>query len=182
MLKIIIGVVVATLIGIVAFTVIPKAVQQQTPGTQVTDPNNQTDDVKVTIGISGEVVRPGNYILEEGASLQDLIDKAGGTNNNADERAYYANTVVEKNHEYYIAPKYDVKDVCAETPIEKININDADKETLMTVSGFGDAVSSQLLQYRSDNGIFYTLEAIMNVNGIGNATFAKVRDFIYLHE
>ena len=114
--------------------------------------------------------------------MQDLIDKAGGTNNNADERAYYANAEIEMNQEYYIAPKYDVKDVCAETPIEKININDADKETLMTVSGFGDAISTQILQYRNDNGIFYTLESLMDVNGIGNATFSKVRDYIYLHE
>ena len=51
----------------------------------------------------------------------------------------------------------------------------------MTINGFGDAVTTQLLQYRNDNGIFYTLEDIMDVNGIGNATFAKVKDYIYLH-
>lgn len=179
MIKIIIGVCVATLIGIIAFTFIPKITSSET----TPDETTVVDDTnKMTIGISGEVVRPGNYILEEGATMQDLIDKAGGTNNNADERAYYANAEIEMNQEYYIAPKYDVKDVCAETPIEKININDADKETLMTVSGFGDAISTQILQYRNDNGIFYTLESLMDVNGIGNATFSKVRDYIYLHE
>lgn len=180
MIKIIIGVCVATIIGILAFTLIPKAISSNNNNQSDT---TQVDDVnKMTIGITGEVVRPGNYILDEGSSMQDLIDKAGGTNNNADERAYYADFEVQANQEYYIAPKYDAKDVCSENPIEKVNINDADKEELMTISGFGDAVSTQLLQYRSDNGIFYTLESIMDVNGIGNATFAKVKDYIYLHE
>lgn len=52
----------------------------------------------------------------------------------------------------------------------------------MTVDGFGDAVTTQLLKYRADNGVFYTLESIMEVNGIGNATFSKVKDYIYLHD
>lgn len=179
MIKLIIGVCVATLIGLVAFTFVPKITQSQPNDTQQNGDSNSEN--KITIGITGEVVRPGNYILDEGATLQDLIDKAGGTNNNADERAFYFDAKIEKNQEYYIAPKYDVKDVCAETPIQKVNINDADKETLMTISGFGDAVSTQLIQYRNDNGVFYTIEDIMDVNGIGNATFSKVKDFIYLH-
>lgn len=181
MIKIIVGVCVATLVGLIAFAFIPKITQSQPNDTQQNGNSDNGDQNKITIGITGEVVRPGNYILEEGATMQDLIDKAGGTNNNADERAYYIDAKIEPNQEYYIAPKYDVKDVCAETPIEKININDADKETLMTINGFGDAVTTQLIQYRNDNGIFYTIEDIMDVNGIGNATFSKVKDYIYLH-
>ena len=77
---------------------------------------------------------------------------------------------------------YDAKDVCSESPIEKVNINDADKDSLMQISGFGDAVSTQLITYRNDNGVFRRLEDIKKVNGIGNATFEKVKNYIYLHE
>ena len=177
MIKIIIGVVVATIIGIICFTFIPKTTD---------NPNDPIQDVeeenKISIAISGEVVKPGNYILPEGSTLHDLITKAGGVNNNADDRTYYLDLEVLKNEEYYIAPKYDVKDVCSENPISKVNINDADKEMLMTISGFGDAVSSQLISYRNENGIFYRIEDIKKVNGIGNATFEKVKNYIYLHE
>lgn len=178
MIKIIIGVCIATIIGIAAFTFLPQIVQP-TGGlpTQVVDDSN-----KITIGISGEVVKPGNYILEEGSTIQDLIDKAGGANSNADARCYFYDTIVEKNMEYYIAPKYDVTDVCSETAISKVNINTADKTELMTVSGFGDTVSSAIIQHRNDNGIFYTLESLMDVSGIGNATFSKVKNYIYLHD
>jgi len=114
--------------------------------------------------------------------LSDLIDKAGGVNNNADERAYYLEFAVRTNEEYYIAPKYDTKDICSESSISKVNINSADKETLMTVSGIGDAVATQIINYRDANGIFYCLEDLKNVSGIGNATFEKVKNYIYLHE
>lgn len=177
MIKIIIGVAVATIIGIIALTVIPQVTRSNEVPTQVVDDPN-----KLTIGITGEVVKPGNYILDEGSTLQDLIDKAGGTNNNADDRAYFLDLEVLANEEYYIPPKYDLKDVCSESPIEKVNINEADKESLLQISGFGEAVSTQLIAYRNDNGVFRRLEDIKNVSGIGNATFEKVKNYIYLHD
>ena len=172
MIKIIIGVAVATIIGIIALTVIPQVTRSNEVPTQVVDGPN-----KLTIGITGEVVKPGNYILDEGSTLQDLIDKAGGTNNNADDRAYFLDLEVLANEEYYIPPKYDLKDVCSESPIEKVNINEADKESLLQISGVGEAVSTQLIAYRNDNGVFRRLEDIKNVSGIGNATFEKVKNY-----
>lgn len=182
MIKLILGVCIATIVGLVAFAFVPKASSGEQNNIQQNGDNGNGDKNKLTIGITGEVVKPGNYLLDEGATLEDLIEKAGGTNNNADERCYYIDTPIKKNQEYYIAPKYDLKDVCGDTPLKKVNINEADKETLMTVDGFGDAVTTQLLKYRADNGVFYTLESIMEVNGIGNATFSKVKDYIYLHD
>ena len=52
----------------------------------------------------------------------------------------------------------------------------------MTISGIGDAIASQIIAHRNENGVFYCLEDLMNVNGIGNATFEKLKDSIYLHE
>lgn len=52
----------------------------------------------------------------------------------------------------------------------------------MMVNGFGDAVTTQLISYRNDNGVFNRLEDIKNVSGIGNATFEKVKNYIYLHD
>lgn len=177
MIKLIIGVVVATIIDIVCFTFIPKATNPSNPGSQIVDDSN-----KITIGITGEIVKPGNYIMEKGSTLQDLIDKAGGINNNADERTYFVDLEISEGESYYIAPKYDIADVCSKDPIEKVNINEADKETIMMVNGFGDAVTTQLISYRNDNGVFNRLEDIKNVSGIGNATFEKVKNYIYLHD
>ena len=94
MLKIILGVVIATLIGVVAFAFVPKIANANQTPTQIVEDAN-----KLTISITGEVVKPGNYILEEGSTLQDLLDKAGGANNNADSRAYYLDLEVIANEE-----------------------------------------------------------------------------------
>lgn len=179
MLKVIAVVVIATIIGIVAMNFIPALSGANTGGdpTQVVDNPN-----KLTIGITGQVVKPGNYIMEEESTLQDLIDKAGGVNSNADGRCYYTDLEIKADEEYYIAPKFDLSDLCGDEPLQKVNINDATKEELMTISGIGDAIATQLISYRNENGIFYCLEDIMEVNGIGNATFEKLKDSIYLHE
>ena len=95
---------------------------------------------------------------------------------------YYADLEIEANEEYYIAPKYDLGDICGDEPLVKVNVNDGSKEELMSISGIGDAIASQIISYRNENGIFYCLEDLMNVNGIGNATFEKLKDSIYLHE
>lgn len=179
MLKVIAVVVVATIIGIVAMNFIPKLSGGDNEG----DPTQVVDDPnKLTIGITGQVVKPGNYILEAESTLQDLIDKSGGVNSNADDRCYYLDLEVKANEEYYIAPKFDLNDICGDEPLPKVNVNDASKEELMTISGVGDAIATQIVTYRNDNGIFYCLEDIMNVSGIGNATFEKLKDSIYLHE
>ncbi len=179
MLKVIAVVVIATIIGIVAMTFIPQLTNNNNGG----DPTQLVDDHNnLTIGISGQVVKPGNYILEPDSTLQDLIDKAGGVNSNADERCYYLDLTVEEDAEYYIAPKNDLSDICGDEPLEKVNINDASKEQLMTISGIGDGISDQIIAHREENGIFYCLEDLMDVSGIGNATFEKLKDSIYLHE
>lgn len=179
MLKVIAVVVIATIIGIVGMNLIPSITGGVTGG----DPTQLIEDPNtLTIGITGQVVKPGNYILEENPTLQDLIDKAGGVNSNADERCYYTDLEIEANQEYYIAPKYDLNDICGDEPLPKVNVNDASKEQLMTISGIGDAIASQIITFRNENGIFYCLEDIMNVSGIGNATFEKLKDSIYLHE
>lgn len=174
-----IGVLIVTVVGIIAFSLIPtitSGVNSQVNTQLVEDPN------KLTIGITGEIVKPGNYLMDEGSTLAALIDKAGGVNYNADERAYFVDASIDANQEYYIAPKYDSKDICGDTIIQKVNINDSDKDELMTISGIGDAVSTAIINYRNLNGIFYHIEDIMNVTGIGNSTFAKIKDYIYLHE
>ena len=61
-----------------------------------------------------------------------------------------------------------------------VNINTADKATLMTLSGLGGTgVKAQaVIDYRTQNGPFAAIEDIMNVSGIGTATFNTIKDSI----
>lgn len=61
-----------------------------------------------------------------------------------------------------------------------ISINSATKEELQTISGIGESKALSIIKYREDNGPFNTIEDIMNVSGIGNSLFEKIKDYITL--
>lgn len=173
-IKIILGALITTFIGLLAFKLIDSA---------TFTPNNTVDDVtlKNTIGISGYVVSPGNYLLEADSTMGDLIEKAGGVNDKADTRAFLPDAIVEKSVQYYIPPRYNPTDICATEEIQKVNINSfTDAEELNFIEGIGNTISQSIISYRNENGLFQTLEDIMKVNGIGNATYTKLRNYIIL--
>ena len=56
---------------------------------------------------------------------------------------------------------------------ETININTADKETLMMIKGVGEARAADIIDYREANGPFKTIEELTNIKGIGDTTLEK---------
>lgn len=60
----------------------------------------------------------------------------------------------------------------------KISINTASKEELMTLKGIGDAKAQRIIDYRNNNGYFEKIEDILNVSGIGESIFNKIKDNI----
>ena len=63
-----------------------------------------------------------------------------------------------------------------------MNINQDDAQTLMSVNGITTSIASSIVSYRSENGIFNTVEDLLNVYGIGNATYHKIRNYVILHQ
>lgn len=59
-----------------------------------------------------------------------------------------------------------------------ISINKASKEELMTLNGIGASKAEAIIQYRLENGNFKTIEDIMNVSGIGESAFEKIKNSI----
>lgn len=59
-----------------------------------------------------------------------------------------------------------------------ININTASQAELETLPRIGPAIAQRIIEYRTANGPFSSIEQIMNVRGIGPATFAQIKDFI----
>ena len=59
-----------------------------------------------------------------------------------------------------------------------MNINTATKEQLATISGLTNSQIESILNYRNNNGMFYCLEDVMNVSGIGEKTYLLIRDKI----
>ena len=59
-----------------------------------------------------------------------------------------------------------------------VNINTATIEQLTTLPGVGEATAKKIVEYREQNGMFKTVEELMNVNGIGEKKYEKIKSLI----
>ncbi|WP_313525910.1 ComEA family DNA-binding protein [Anaerotignum sp.] len=62
--------------------------------------------------------------------------------------------------------------------IDKININTADQETLESLPGVGEKLSTAIIKYREENGLFHSVDEIVNVSGIGIKKLNQMKEFI----
>lgn len=180
MYKIIIGVVVATAVVIIGFLLIDQKFNSgSTSKSNTAQTSGKDSGNKFTI--EGEVSKPGSYSLNSDITMADLIEAAGGVTNNADTLAFYEDAPLKAGTTYYIASKFDNNDVCNSSEINKVNINTDTADTLSSVNGITSTIASSIVSYRTSNGNFKTIEQLMEVYGIGNATYRKVRNYVILH-
>ena len=59
-----------------------------------------------------------------------------------------------------------------------VNINTASKDELLKLNGIGNSKALAIIKYREEKGLFNNIAEIKNVSGIGEAAFAKIKDFI----
>jgi competence protein ComEA len=59
-----------------------------------------------------------------------------------------------------------------------ININTADKETLMKLNGIGEVRAQQIIDFRTKNGMFVTAKDLLRIDGIGLTLFEKIKNDI----
>ena len=160
MYKVIIGVVIAAAVLIIGFMMIdPKVNNNQTTNT------TQTTNSGNAYTIEGEVNKPGTYVLSDGITMADLIQAGGGLTNNADDLAFFEQASLKAGNTYYIASKYDATDICNSDPIAKVNINSDTADTLTNVNGITTSIASSIVSYRTSNGVFQTIDQLMEVYG-----------------
>lgn len=150
---------------------------------------SETQEVKnkIVVEIKGEVVKPDVYLLDEGSIIKDLIDIADGLTDEAD--ISNINRAKElSNHELIII--YNINDeerentnYALENDNESnniININTATESELQSIPGVGEVKAKSIIIYREKNGGFKKIEEIKSVDGIGEKTFEKIKEFIKL--
>ena len=61
---------------------------------------------------------------------------------------------------------------------ERVDLNTADREVLEALPGIGPRTAELIIEYRNDNGGFKKVEDLMNVRGIGERTFLRLRELV----
>jgi competence protein ComEA len=158
---------------------------------------------EIYVDIKGYVNKPGVYKIDSGTRVIDAINKAGGLKKDANTRfinlAKEINDgdviVIYSNSEIKKAQKQDV--IYVETPCvceevkndacykeettsntSKININTASLDDLKKLNGIGDAKAKAIIEYRTKNGNFKSIEDILKVSGISQTIYAKIKENI----
>ena len=122
---------------------------------------------KVFVYVCGEVQASGVYELEQDSRVFEAIAKAGGLTENAAAEAVNQARVVVDGEQIYV-PSFD----------GKININTAEKEELMTLTGVGEAKAQSIIAYREEHGGFQSIEELMQIEGIKEGVFNKIKEDI----
>lgn len=140
---------------------------------------------KVYIHICGEVKKPGVYVFDREPRTIEVVQRAGGFTKKADQTGVNLAGSVTDGMQLIIGKKggksadRNKKESTEHTENSvKVNINQASKEELMTLSGIGESKASQIISYRESHGAFQKTEDIMNISGIKNGVFDKIKDFI----
>ena len=144
----------------------------------------------IAVHVVGAVPRPGFYELPKGSRVQDAIDAAGGALAAADVNTLNLAALLEDGQKLEISYKAGQEPVeedggfeQSEEParnesVDLININTATLAELDSLPGIGPTTAQKIIDYRSENGPFQQIEDLMNVSGIGPATFEGIRDLI----
>lgn len=133
------------------------------------------------VQVAGAVESPGVFQVKEGTRIFQVIDQAGGLTDEADASSLNQALCVSDGDFIYVYTRAEVEEigVSAETDSSgKVNLNTASKETLMTIPGIGESKAALIIEYRESNGGFSSVEDIMNVQGIKEGTYNKIKDSI----
>ena len=140
-------------------------------------------DEKIFVDVKGAVKHPGVFETTKDKRVKDLIEEAGGLLDDADTATLNLSQKVKDQMVIYVLkhgekPKQISDGGSSSSNTEVININTANKERLMKISGVGKTKAEAIISYREKNGDFKKKEDITKVHGIGKATFEKIKDKI----
>jgi competence protein ComEA len=140
-------------------------------------------EVVVLVDVAGWVRHPGVYEFTEGARVIDAIDAAGGARPGALLQALnLAAPLVDGTQ--ILVPREGQEGV-APPPVTGgavagglINVNTATATELEELPGVGEVIAQAIVDYRTENGPFTTVDQLIDVSGIGDATLENIRDLV----
>ena len=151
------------------------------------DSGEDTGQPEICAYICGAVRSPGVYELEADSRVFQLVELAGGMSEDADEKSVNLAEILTDGQMVWIPTKEEslsgagisqAGSPAGGTGTELININTASASELMELNGIGETKAEAIIAYREEHGAFGSTEEIMQVSGIGQGTFDKIKDEI----
>lgn len=152
----------------------------------------------IQVYVCGAVVSPGVYTLPEGSRVYEAVAMAGGLLETAEPRALNQARLLSDGEQITVLTVEEAESgegflpegsegasdggtsfgEPADSSGGKVNLNTADEAGLMTIPGIGESRAKAIIAYREKNGKFQSIEEIMEIDGIKEKMFEKIKDSI----
>lgn len=163
----------------------------------IPEQEEKPQETEIYVDVCGAVTNPGVYALEADSRVFQAIEKAGGLLEEAAGEYVNRAQALRDGQQIYIPTREEAEALTlpAEetgtytgensganalssngTEETKVNLNTADVPALMTLNGIGESKARAILAYREEHGGFSSIEELMNVQGIKEGTFTKIKD------
>ena len=132
-------------------------------------------------GSGGEVEAPGVYELPASSRIGEAVEAAGGMTEEAADTFLNLAGHMTDGQKIEVPSREDAKALKEQQEQQEgglVNLNTAAKEQLMTLTGIGESKAEDILDYREQNGGFRTKEDLMQIPGIKERVFEKIKDQI----
>ena len=164
-----------------------------TESQNVSDEEEQTSEegsADVIVDVAGAVKESKVLTLPAGSRVADAIDGCGGVTEGADLSTVNRAAKLTDGEKIYIPTKDETAagitykadqqtlDATNNSDSGTVNINTASSEELQILKGIGPVTADKIITYRESYGAFKNIEDLKEVNGIGEKTFADIKDDI----
>ena len=168
---------------------------------------DSTEPEEICVYVCGAVQKAGVYTLAAGSRVYEAVAAAGGLTEEAEPRALNQAQLLEDGQQITVYTKEEIAQdgdsltagsISSGTggasggsggaadgsrggsaPADNVvNLNTADRDELMTLTGVGEARADAIIAYREENGAFSSAEEIMQIDGIGQKSYEKLKDRI----
>ena len=152
-------------------------------------------DAVVDVDVDGRVRRPGVVELPEGSRVVDAIEASGGLARGADTGPLNLAQPLVDGEQVVVPSRGDRASAlagaaipCSATPAPtpaapatgQVSINSATEAELDTLPCIGPVLAAAIVEWRTQNGGFSSVEQLQEVSGIGPATYAELAPLVRL--
>jgi len=143
------------------------------------------DLIPILVDVAGWVRQPGVYEFHDGDRVIDAIEAAGGARRGAALDALNLAAPLADGTQILVQRQQPLataavpgSSASAGGTTTKININTATAQELDALPGVGEVIAQRIIEYRTANGPFGSIDDLLDVSGIGEVTLEDMRDLV----
>lgn len=175
------AVVVLLLVGL-GCAVLVSALLPRTSASTLVEPDEtgaaSESRATILVHVLGAVVSPGLYELREGDRVVDAIALADGLADDADDAGINLARPLSDGEQLVVPVVGAAPPTGQPAGDGLVNLNTADASALDTLPRVGPAMAERIIAWREANGGFSSVEDLLDVSGIGDATLEGLRDLV----